>query len=159
MTPQLYMIATPIGNLEDLTLRARRLFTELQYFFAEDSREFKKLLNTLTIALQDKHIFSYASHNMKEATNQAIQLLRQGTSVGFVSDRGTPGISDPGAELVQRAQSEGIRVVPVPGPSALSAILSVSGLSDGRVYFQGFLPKTGKERRQLFDSVQTGGIS
>lgn len=155
MTSQLYMIATPLGNLEDLTLRAQRLFKELDYFFAEDSREFKKLLNALGIALQDKRVFSYASHNMKESTEGALNLLREGKSIGFVTDRGTPGISDPGALLVKKAYEEGIKVVPIPGPSAPSTLLSVSGLTDTPYFFQGFLPNTKKAREELFEKVRT----
>lgn len=158
MTSQLYMIATPLGNLEDLTLRARRLFEELGVFFAEDSREFKRLLNGLNITLQDKKVFSYASHNMKEATEDALRFLREGKSVGFVSDRGTPGISDPGAHLVRQAHEEGFQVVPVPGASAVPALISASGLLENHFFFQGFLPTTGKGRTELFSLIQDQSI-
>ena len=113
MTSKLYLIATPLGNLGDITLRAIETFKSLDLFFAEDSREFQRLLLALEIPAQGKKIMSYASHNLKEATEQAIGFLLQGRSVGLVTDRGTPAISDPGARLVRRAHEEKIPVIPI----------------------------------------------
>ena len=154
MTVQLYMIATPLGNLGDITLRALEMLRCLDVFFAEDSREFSKLLEALQISTDGKRIYSYASHNLKEATEKAIEILKSGKSVGLVTDRGTPAISDPGALVAARAHEEGIPVIPIPGPSSVSALLSVSGLQSTAFEFAGFLPQTDKHRHQLLDSVE-----
>src|SRR3989338_4963776 len=96
-TAKLYMIATPLGNLQDITLRALEVFKTVDTYFAEDSRELLKLFNALEISVTSKKVLSYASHNMKEATEKALELIEEKREVGFVSDRGTPCISDPGA--------------------------------------------------------------
>lgn len=150
---QLYIIGTPLGNLEDITLRARHYLQELPHIFAEDTREVSKLLNLLGISLEGKKLHSYSSHNMKEATELALSILKE-SSVGLVSDRGMPSISDPGAYLVQAAREETIPVIPIPGPSAVTTLISVSGFSQPAFHFIGFLPTTLKERKQLWDLVK-----
>lgn len=155
---KLYMIATPLGNLEDVTLRALERFRTLQVFFAEDSREFLKLLSALKIAAENKRVYSYASHNMKEATERALHVLETGQSIGFVSDRGTPAISDPGALLVEKVRAAGYMIEPIPGPSSVTAALSVAGVNDGRFFFQGFLPSTDKARGEIFSLIEKGGF-
>ncbi|NBX69164.1 MAG: 16S rRNA (cytidine(1402)-2'-O)-methyltransferase [Proteobacteria bacterium] len=158
MTSKLYIIATPLGNLGDITLRAIETFNTLDVFFAEDSREFQKLLLALKISIEGKRIYSYASHNLKEATESAIQLLSEGKSVGLVTDRGTPAISDPGAQLAQRAHLENIPVIPVPGVSSLTTLISVCGLSSSEFEFIGFIPSQDKQRNLLWENLAKRGI-
>lgn len=158
MTSKLYIIATPLGNLGDITQRAIETFKALDVFFAEDSREFQKLLMVLQISSEGKRIYSYASHNLKEATEQAIKILSDGKSVGLVTDRGTPAISDPGARLVKRAYEERIPVVPIPGPSSLTTLISVSGIESTEFEFVGFLPSQDKQRSLLWDRVSKSKI-
>lgn len=150
---KLYMIGTPLGNIEDITLRARQYLKDLGHIFAEDTRELSKLLNLLNISLDGKKLHSFSSHNMKEATNAALNILKE-KSVGFVSDRGMPGISDPGAFLVRAARESGIPVVPVPGPSSVTTLYSISGFMETAFHFIGFLPNGVKERKQLWDQIK-----
>jgi len=152
--PKLYIIATPLGNREDITLRALTELKRLRCFFAEDSREFLKLLELYEILGAGKKVHSYASHNMKEATEAALRVLRSGEDVGLVTDRGTPCISDPGAWLVRCALDEGIGVTPIPGASSVTALLSVSGFSADRFLFLGFLPTANGERDSLLTSLR-----
>ena len=149
----LYIIGTPLGNLEDITLRARRILGECRYLFAEDTRELAKLLNLLGISLEHKKLFSYSAHNMKEATELALNLLTQ-DSVGLVSDRGMPAISDPGAKLVEQAIQAGIKIIPIPGPSAVTTVFAVSGVAHTEFHFLGFLPATSKQRKELWEKVR-----
>lgn len=158
MPGSLYLIAGPIGNLEDITLRAQRLLRELNCFFVEDTREIKKLFNALGIESSGKECFSYASHNLKGATQRAIEKLEAGVSVGFLSDRGTPGISDPGAILCAEAHGRQIPVIPVPGPNAVVTLLSASGLNTDRFCFLGFLPRKEGEREALWKQMEKVGI-
>jgi len=153
--PKLYIIATPLGNRDDITLRALGLLKELGDFFVEDSREFSKLLDLYGISSHGKNIRSYASHNMKEATERALEELRAGKSVGFASDRGTPCVSDPGALLVRHARREGFSVVPVPGASSVTSLMSVSGFSADRFVFVGFVPTASGEREELWKFAET----
>jgi 16S rRNA (cytidine1402-2'-O)-methyltransferase len=149
----LYVISTPIGNLQDITLRAIEMLKTLKIFFVEDTREFKKLLQLLQISYEDKVIHSYASHNLKEATEKALQLLADNQSIGLATDRGTPGVSDPGALLVQKALEALYKVVPIPGVSAVTTLFSVAGLTQSQFLFLGFLPEKNKERMELFNKV------
>jgi len=156
--PKLYIISTPLGNRDDVTLRALEKLKALNVFFAEDSREFRKLLDLYGIPAGEKKVYSYAKHNMKEATARALEFLQAGEEVGFVCDRGTPAISDPGAMLVREARGEGYEVIPVPGASSLTALLSVCGWVDGPFLFAGFLPIPLGERQKFFAELKTLGI-
>lgn len=149
----LYLIGTPLGNLEDITLRALRCFRELNELFAEDTRELSQLLRLLEIPLENKRLSSFSSHNMKQATEKALFLL-QSQSIGLVSDRGMPAISDPGAYLIEKARAQGVRIIPVPGPSAVTTLFSVSGVTSSSFHFLGFLPQTKKEREILWDRIK-----
>jgi len=149
----LYIIGTPLGNLEDITLRAKRLLRECRHLFAEDTRELAKLLNLLGISLEGKKLHSYSSHNMKEATQLALELLQR-ESIGLVSDRGMPAISDPGSILVEQALEAKVRVVPVPGPSAVTTAFSVAGIAETEFHFVGFLPTTLKQRQILWEKLR-----
>lgn len=149
MMGSLYIVATPIGNLEDITLRALRVFKEVDLIVSEDTRRTYKLLSHYGIS---KKLISYHEHNSKEQTENIIRTLRDGKSVALVSDAGTPCISDPGSFLVKRSREEGINVVPVPGPSSIITALSVSGLNFKSIFFLGFLPKKSNERTRVLRS-------
>jgi len=154
MPGSLYLIAGPIGNLGDITVRGKQWLAELNCFFCEDTRELKKLFAGLGMDASGKEMFSYAAHNLKSATDRAIEKLLSGTSVGFLSDRGTPGISDPGSLLCALALQNGVTVVPVPGPSAVVSLLSVSGLNSDRFTFLGFLPRKESEKEVIWKQVE-----
>ncbi len=158
-TSRLYLIGTPLGNLQDVTLRAVETLTVLSTLFAEDTRELAKLLGLLGIPAAGKEMHSYAKHNLKPATEKALRLLEEGRDLGLVSDRGMPGISDPGAFLVARARQAGFTVVPIPGPSAPTTLLPVSGFDCDRFVFLGFLPDQKSERDRLWKGVQTLGLT
>jgi 16S rRNA (cytidine1402-2'-O)-methyltransferase len=155
---KLHFIGTPLGNRLDITLRALEMLKQLTHFFAEDSREFYKLLDLYEIPHGEKKVHSYGNHNMKEATEKALEWLRSGHNVGLVTDRGMPGISDPGSWLAERAWGEGFQVEPVPGPSAVTSLLAVCGFSADRFLFLGFLPLGPKERGEVFATVRSNGL-
>ena len=139
----LYLCGTPIGNLEDITLRALRVLREADYIAAEDTRHTLKLLNHYEIS---KPLISYHEHNRRERGPEIIQMVEQGQKVALVSDAGMPGISDPGADLAVLALKAGIPITIVPGPSAALSALVLSGLPTERFVFEGFLPRERKER-------------
>ena len=136
----LFVVATPIGNLEDITFRAVRILSEVDLIAAEDTRQTKILLNKYQISTP---LTSYHKFNIKSKTNHLIDLLQQGQRIALVSDAGTPGISDPGYELVKAALEAGIKIEPIPGASAAITALSVSGLPTDKFIFEGFLPLIG----------------
>lgn len=145
----LYIVATPIGNLEDMTLRGIRILKEVNYIFAEDTRVTKKLLNHFEI---ENTVYRYDEHTKMHQIANVINLLKEGKDIALVTDAGTPCISDPGYELVDAAHKEGIKVVPIPGASALTASASAAGISMRRFCFEGFLPKK-KGRQTLLKSL------
>lgn len=144
MPGTLYIVATPIGNLEDITLRALRILKGADIIAAEDTRHTQTLLRHFTI---NTRLTSYHEHNERAKTGQLVARLERGESIALVSDAGTPAISDPGYRLVVEATRVGIRVVPIPGPSALIAALSACGLPTDGFNFRGFLPARKRERR------------
>lgn len=145
----LYVVATPIGNLEDLTLRARRILGEVDVIFAEDTRVSRKLL-----AHYDIHIplESLNARTEEQKIEDVLVALQDGNSIAYVTDAGTPTISDPGARLVRAVRAKGFNVFAVPGPSALTAALSVAGVPASRFLFLGFLPHK-KGRETLFEEI------
>ena len=147
--PTLYLVATPIGNLEDITLRALRLLREVSLVAAEDTRTTRKLLAHFGIR---QRLVSYNEHNMRSRTPQLLAALDKG-DVALVSEAGMPGISDPGHELVVAVTDAGYPVVPVPGPSAVTTALAASGLPTRQFTFVGFLPRRAGERRRLLASL------
>jgi 16S rRNA (cytidine1402-2'-O)-methyltransferase len=147
----LYVVATPIGNLGDLTQRARQVLGEVDLIAAEDTRETRRLLSHLGIS---KPLVAYHDHNESTAAPRLIEVLKGGQSVALVSDAGTPMISDPGYDLVMGACEAGIRVVPVPGPSAAICALSAAGLPSDRFLFLGFPPRGATQRRAWLASVE-----
>jgi len=147
MSGTLYLVATPIGNLEDITHRAVRLLREVSVIACEDTRHTRKLLNHYGI---NTRTISYHEHNERERGLELLRLLEAGSDVAIVSDAGTPGISDPGFQLARLAVEGDVRVVPVPGPSALIAALIASGLPTDEFFFAGFLPaRSGARRTKL----------
>lgn len=143
----LYVVATPIGNLEDLTMRALRVLKEVGLIACEDTRRTRTLLTHFGIHAP---VTSYFEHNKLTKGPAILRTLQEGTSVALVTDAGTPGISDPGFLLVQEARAAGIDVVPVPGPSAVVTALSAAGIPADRFVFDGFLPvKPGKRVHRL----------
>jgi 16S rRNA (cytidine1402-2'-O)-methyltransferase len=147
----LYVVATPIGNLEDITLRAIRILGEVDVIAAEDTRHTRKLLSHLGIS---KPLISYFKDKEASRSAQIVDRLMKGEDVALVSDAGTPGISDPGHIVTRMALGAGIRVVPIPGPSALTAALSVAGLEAGAsLLFIGFLPSRSTARKKLLRSL------
>jgi 16S rRNA (cytidine1402-2'-O)-methyltransferase len=141
----LYVVSTPIGNLEDITLRAVKVLSGVDLIAAEDTRTTKVLLNRYNIA---KPMLSYFSHNERRRAPEILERLKAGASVALVSDAGTPGISDPAYVLISQALEQEIPVVPIPGASALLAALVVSGLPTDRFVFEGFLPlKKGRKTK------------
>lgn len=138
----LYLIATPIGNLEDMTLRAIRLLKEVDCIAAEDTRQTRKLLTHFDIT---NRLISYHEHNKEASGPEIVRMLQEGKQIALVSDAGVPAISDPGQELVRAAAAAGVPVVPLPGANAALSALIVSGLSTERFLFLGFLPKGKKE--------------
>ena len=141
---ELFVVATPIGNLEDISQRAVRVLREADVIAAEDTRVTAQLLARQGIGTRT---VSLHAHNEQGRTTQILGLLAEGRRVALVSDAGTPGISDPGAILVHAARAAGFRVTPIPGPSALAAALSVSGMAADKVLFFGFLPAKAAARR------------
>ena len=151
MPGTLYIVATPIGNLEDITLRAIRTLKDVDIIAAEDTRHTQTLLRHFTI---NTPLTSYHDHNERAKSGQVVARLERGESVALVSDAGTPGISDPGYRLVLEATRLGIRVVPIPGPTALIAALSASGLPTDGFNFRGFLPARKRERRSKLQELR-----
>ena len=144
MSGTLYIVATPIGNLEDITLRALRVLREADVIACEDTRHTRKLLSHYNIS---KPVISYHEHNERQRSEELIAKLEAGANIALVSDAGTPLVSDPGFTVVSNAIARGIHVVPIPGPSALAAALTASGLPCDEFMFIGFLPSKQSARR------------
>jgi 16S rRNA (cytidine1402-2'-O)-methyltransferase len=156
LTPgTLYLVATPIGNLEDITLRALRVLRECDVVAAEDTRRTGQLLKHFEIS---KPMVSYFAFNEAKRSEEILERLQRGEKVALVTDAGTPGISDPGERVVRAAVAAGLRVESVPGPCALVAALTASGLPTDEFHFIGFLPhKSGQRRKQLEALKQFAG--
>ncbi len=147
----LYIVATPIGNLEDITLRALRVLKEVDVIAAEDTRHTQILLSHHDIHTP---LTSYHEHNEKTKARELVTRLARGQTIALVSDAGTPSISDPGFRLVVQAIRAGVRIIPIPGASALTAVLSASGLPTDRFIFEGFLPAKKKQRRERLQALR-----
>ncbi|HJB68424.1 MAG TPA: 16S rRNA (cytidine(1402)-2'-O)-methyltransferase [Candidatus Fournierella excrementigallinarum] len=151
MAGTLYIVATPIGNLEDMTPRAAATFGSVDFIAAEDTRVTLKLLNHLGLK---KPLVSYYEHNLKERGRAILDRIRAGENCALCSDAGMPAISDPGEVIVADALAEGIKVVPVPAASACVTALAVSGQATGRFVFEGFLPTNLRQRRERLDKLK-----
>lgn len=150
MAGMLYLCATPIGNLEDITLRVLRILEEVDLIAAEDTRNTIKLLNHFEIKTP---MTSYHEHNKVEKAYTLIEKMKEGVNIALVTDAGTPAISDPGEVLVQKCYEEGIAVTSLPGPAACITALTLSGFSARRFAFEGFLPSDKKEHKQVLESL------
>jgi 16S rRNA (cytidine1402-2'-O)-methyltransferase len=151
LAPGLYLVATPIGNLEDITLRALRVMKESDLIACEDTRQTQKLLNHYSIA---KRTTSYHEHNEMTRAAELVVELEQGARIALVTDAGMPGISDPGFRLISLAIRHHIPVVPIPGASAFLAALVASGLPTDSFRFSGFLPAKAGQRRQILEDIR-----
>jgi 16S rRNA (cytidine1402-2'-O)-methyltransferase len=150
--PALYLVGTPIGNLEDITLRALRVLKEVDVIACEDTRQTQKLLNHYGITTR---MVSYHEHNEMTRAAELVKDLQEGTSVALVTDAGMPGISDPGFRLISLAIRHHVPVVPIPGASAFLAALVASGLPTDSFRFSGFLPAKRGERRAVLETIRT----
>jgi 16S rRNA (cytidine1402-2'-O)-methyltransferase len=151
MAGVLYVVATPIGNLEDITLRALRTLKEVDLIAAEDTRHTRNLLNHYDIRTP---LTSYHEHNERTKAQPLVERLLGGANIALVSDAGTPAIADPGYRLIVEAVRAGVWIIPLPGPSALATVLSASGLPTDRFVFEGFLPAKRQERRRKLEGVR-----
>jgi 16S rRNA (cytidine1402-2'-O)-methyltransferase len=151
LSPALYIVSTPIGNLADITIRALEILKNVDLIACEDTRHTSILLNHYNIK---NKLTSFHEYNKKERTPEIIELLEQGKSTALVSDAGTPGISDPGFYLIREAIARNLSVIPVPGPSALISALVISGLASDRFCFEGFLPKRGGRKNKKLDALK-----
>lgn len=151
MQGELYLVATPIGNLEDITLRAIKTLKQVDIIAAEDTRHTLKLLNHFEIS---KPLISYHRHNEEIKTDELITKLLEGKNIALVSDAGTPIISDPGEEVVKVALENGIKVNPIPGPCALITALIASGIDAKEFTFLGFLPLNKKNRKEKLEQIE-----
>ena len=152
MLGKLYLVATPIGNLEDITLRAIRILKEVDIIVAEDTRQTLKLLNHLEIS---KPMISFHRHSTEERKKE----LKEGKNIGLVSDAGTPVISDPGEEIVKKALEENIEIIPIPGACALIAALIATGIDAKEFCFLGFLPLNKKTRKEKLNEIKVSKIT
>lgn len=151
---ELYVVGTPIGNLGDITFRAIETLKKVDFIAAEDTRHTLQLLNHFEIK---KPLISCRAQNEKIAGEKIVKLLQEGHDVAYASDAGTPGISDPGAVLVDIVRNSGFNVVPIPGPAAFATLVSVAGTGGKTLIFEGFLsPKPGKRRSRLKELMATG---
>ena len=151
MQGTLSIVATPIGNLEDITFRAVRVLKEAEYILCEDTRVTKTLLSRYEIATPTRR---YDAHATEQTHAEIIRDLEAGKHIALVSDAGTPGISDPGVLLVQQARRAGIRIDAIPGPSSVTAALSIAGLAGNQFVFLGFVPQK-KGRQTFFRTIDT----
>ena len=147
----LYVVATPIGNLDDITLRALRILAETDVIAAEDTRHSRTLLSRHGL---ERPVLALHEHNEEQQAPHLVERLRRGESVALISDAGTPLLSDPGYRLVGLAAAAGIEVVAIPGPSAVTAAISISGLPTDRFAFEGFLPARSAARRRMLQELQ-----
>lgn len=148
----LYVVATPIGNLEDISVRAVQILSTVDLIACEDTRHTRKLCHYCKI---ETPLFSYYREREQERSEILINLLAAGKDIALVSDAGTPAICDPGSILVNKARGSGIKVVPIAGPSALTASLSIAGLTDSQFFFGGFLPARSTDRKKFLKNVSS----
>ena len=150
------MVATPIGNLSDITLRAIETLKMVDAIAAEDTRHTSGLLSYFGIS---KKLIAVHEHNEQQSAEKLVLALKNGDNIALVTDAGTPGISDPGAIVVKIAREAGIKVVPIPGVSAVVAALSASGITQNGFYFHGFLPASGAARRKVLESLKSQSVT
>ncbi|HOY70662.1 MAG TPA: 16S rRNA (cytidine(1402)-2'-O)-methyltransferase [Methylotenera sp.] len=152
----LYVVATPIGNLADITLRALETLKKVDAIAAEDTRHTAGLLNHYGIS---KKLIAVHEHNEHQSAEKLLALLQQGESIALVTDAGTPGISDPGAVVVNVVRNAGVKVIPIAGASAVITALSASGITQNGFYFHGFLPASGAARRKVLEHLKSQTVT
>ena len=152
----LYVVATPIGNLGDITLRALEILKSVDAIAAEDTRHSSGLLSHFGIS---KRLIAVHEHNEQQSAEKLVLALKNGENIALVTDAGTPAVSDPGAVVVQAARNANIKVVPIPGASAVVAALSASGITQNGFYFHGFLPASGAARRKVLESLKAQTVT
>lgn len=152
----LYVVATPIGNLQDITLRALEVLKTVDAIAAEDTRHSSGLLNHFGIS---KKLIAVHEHNERQSAEKLLSILNAGESIALITDAGTPGISDPGAVVVNIVRQAGVKVVPVPGSSAVIAALSASGITQNGFLFHGFLPASGAARRKQLEALKAQTVT
>ena len=152
----LYVVATPIGNLGDITLRALDILKSVDTIAAEDTRHSSGLLSHFGIS---KRLIAVHEHNEQQSAEKLVLALKNGENIALVTDAGTPAVSDPGAVVVQAARNANIKVVPIPGASAVVAALSASGITQNGFYFHGFLPASGAARRKVLESLKAQTVT
>ncbi len=152
--PSLYIVATPIGNLEDLSIRAKNILTLVDAIAAEDTRETKKLLSLIGVSYNNKKFIAYEDHFEQKKTQEIIDLIKEGKSVALVSDAGSPLISDPGYKLVRECRKQDIKITTIPGCCAVISALQLSGLPTNRFMFAGFVPNKDKARDTFFRELK-----
>jgi 16S rRNA (cytidine1402-2'-O)-methyltransferase len=152
----LYVVATPIGNLGDITLRALEILKSVDAIAAEDTRHSSGLLNHFGIS---KKLIAVHEHNEQQSAEKLLAQLKSGENIALVTDAGTPAVSDPGAIVVKIVREAGIKVVPIPGASAVVAALSASGISQNGFYFHGFLPASGAARRKILEQLKAQTVT
>ncbi|GAB5466234.1 MAG: 16S rRNA (cytidine(1402)-2'-O)-methyltransferase [Candidatus Kapaibacteriales bacterium] len=157
-TGKLYIIPTPIGNLEDVTIRGKRTLEKLSYLACEDTRSTKKLLGLLDIDYSNKQLMAYHDHNEVISAKGIISILNRGDDVGLVSDAGTPLISDPGYRLLRDCREQAITIVSLPGASSLTAAVAASGLPTDRFQFLGFVPQK-KGRKTFLEQLANSDVT
>ena len=150
----LYIVATPIGNLKDITFRAIETFKQVDLIVCEDTRQTRKLLDHYKIK---KQVLSFHQHSNEKKLQSLIDKLKKGQGIAYVSDAGTPNVSDPGGKLVELAFNEGIKTIPIPGPSALTTLISVSGIPMDEFSFLGFIPHK-KGRQKFLKKIQESKV-
>lgn len=156
MKATLFLIATPIGNLQDISLRAIDILKNVDLIACEDTRHTNQLLSHYSIK---KKLTSLHQHNEKEKTQSILEMIKSGSSVAYVSDAGTPAISDPGAFLVNRAHLSQIKIVPIPGPAALTTLFSAAGILSSQFQFFGFLPSSNGKSKQALKDISNQNIT
>jgi 16S rRNA (cytidine1402-2'-O)-methyltransferase len=152
----LYVVATPIGNLGDITLRAVEILKSVDAIAAEDTRHTSGLLSHFGIS---KKLIAVHEHNEQQSAEKLVLALKNGENIALVTDAGTPAVSDPGAIVVKIVREAGVKVVPIPGASAVVAALSTSGITQNGFYFHGFLPASGAARRKMLDSLKVQAVT
>lgn len=152
----LYVVATPIGNLGDITLRAIETLKSVDAIAAEDTRHSSGLLSHFGMS---KKLIAVHEHNEQQSAEKLVLALKNGDNIALITDAGTPGISDPGAIVVKIARDAGIKIVPIPGASAVIAALSASGITQNRFYFHGFLPASGAARRKILEQLKSQTVT
>jgi 16S rRNA (cytidine1402-2'-O)-methyltransferase len=155
----LWVVATPIGNLADLTPRAKMAIEQADFLLCEDTRRTATLLSAIGIQRSGHVLERMDAHTPRQKISGWVERLREGKSLALMTDAGTPGISDPGAALVSEARKAGVRITPVPGVSAVTALLSISGFQDTAFVFRGFFPRKAEDRKQELDLITHSKIS